>query len=461
MAHQKSDSRSQPSDQARDRWLFYAFVTALLTIVFVSGALVTAAGIAPGRQIARAYDAGQAYYRKVTASGNVYQDSDLWRPSTTTHTGVTVLDEDRVQPGFTLYTSGEATSAYLVNMHGRILHRWHRPFSEIWSKEASPVANPQPDDHVYFRAAKLFPNGDLLVVIEGNGDTPYGYAVAKLDKDSNLLWIRHLRAHHDIEVGDDGRIYVLTHDIVNASLENFDSLAEARIEDYLVVLTPEGEEISRIALTELVARSPYAQLLYKVASYSTADPLHTNAVQPIGAEAAAGTPIADPGDVLVSFRELNAIGIIDLEQEQLTWATQGPWLGQHYPVLLGNGNILLFDNRGNFDLPGGGSRILELNPISMEIVWQYKGTPAHPFFSAIRGDQQRLTNGNTLITESDTGRIFEVTRSEDRVWEYFNPARTDGDSERIAIVNHAQRLPESQARWLFRDTSALARKSPK
>lgn len=456
MTHPKPDFPNRPSDQARERWLFYAFFTAVLTIVFVSGALVTAAGIAPGRQIARAYDAGQAYYRKVTASGNVYRDSDLWRPSATRRTGVTALDEERVQPGLTLYTSGEATSAYLVDLHGRILHRWHRPFSEIWSK-ASPVAKPQPDDHVYFRAAKMFPNGDLLVVIEGNGDTPYGYALAKLDKDSNLLWSKHLRAHHDLEVADDGRIYVLTHDIVDAPLENFGSLAEARIEDYLVVLTPQGEEISRLALTELVAHSPYAQLLHTVASYATGDPLHTNAVQPISAAAAAGTPIANTGDVLVSFRELNAIGIIDLEREQLTWATRGPWLGQHYPVLLDNGNILLFDNRGNFDLPGGGSRILEFDPASMAIVWQYRGTETRPFFSAIRGDQQRLANGNTLITESDTGRIVEVTRSGERVWEYFNPARADSDGERIAIVNHAQRLPESRVRWLSRDdTSALA-----
>lgn len=460
MAHPKPDPRNRPSDQAGDRWLFYAFLTALLTIFFVSGALVTAAGIAPGRQIARAYDAGQAYYRKVTASKNVYRDSDLWRPATTRQAGVTLLDGERVQPGLTLYTSGAATSAYLVDLHGRILHRWHRPFSEIWSKKASPVAKPQPDDHVYFRAAKMFPNGDLLVVIEGNGDTPYGYALAKLDKDSNLLWIRHLRAHHDFEVADDGRIYVLTHDIVDVPLENFDSLAEARIEDYLVVLTPQGEEISRLALTELVARSPYAQLLHTVASYATADPLHTNAVHVISAKAAAGMPIANAGDILVSFRELNAIGIIDLEREQLTWATQGPWMGQHYPVLLDNGNILLFDNRGNFDLPGGGSRILEFDPASMEIVWQYRGTETHPFFSGIRGDQQRLANGNTLITESDTGRIVEVTKRGERVWEYFNPARKDSDGERIAIVNHAQRLPESQTRWLSRDTGALARKFP-
>jgi hypothetical protein len=34
---------------------------------------------------------------------------------------------------------------------------------------------------------------------------------------------------------------------------------------------------------------------------------------------------------------------------------------------------------------------------------------------------QRLPNGNTLITESDNGRVFEVTRDGEVVWEFFMP----------------------------------------
>ena len=34
---------------------------------------------------------------------------------------------------------------------------------------------------------------------------------------------------------------------------------------------------------------------------------------------------------------------------------------------------------------------------------------------------QRFPNGNTLITESDTGRAFEITRGGQIVWEWFNP----------------------------------------
>jgi len=34
---------------------------------------------------------------------------------------------------------------------------------------------------------------------------------------------------------------------------------------------------------------------------------------------------------------------------------------------------------------------------------------------------QRLPNGNTLITEGSDGRIFEVTRDHELVWEYISP----------------------------------------
>jgi hypothetical protein len=37
------------------------------------------------------------------------------------------------------------------------------------------------------------------------------------------------------------------------------------------------------------------------------------------------------------------------------------------------------------------------------------------------GIAQRLTNGNTLITESSFGRFFEVTSQGEIVWEYVNP----------------------------------------
>ncbi len=112
--------------------------------------------------------------------------------------------------------------------------------------------------------------------------------------------------------------------------------------------------------------------------------------------------------------------------------------------------MLLFDNAGHFG-EGGRSRVIEFDPTSMEIRWQYAGTAAKPLESIIRSAQQRLPNGNTLITESDGGRIIEVARDGDIVWEFVNPVRAGGSREFIPVVSWAQRLELDSLESEFRD----------
>jgi hypothetical protein len=113
------------------------------------------------------------------------------------------------------------------------------------------------------------------------------------------------------------------------------------------------------------------------------------------------------------------------------------WLRQHCPSLLDNGNILLFDNQGNY----GASRILEFSPVTQEIAWEYKGDERGDFYSEKFGTVQRLPNGNSLIAESHYGRAMEVTQKGDIVWEYYNPARAGDEDEFIANLFEIERLP--------------------
>ena len=131
---------------------------------------------------------------------------------------VTVYDPEQAQEGLTLYTSGHEAAAWLIDMEGEVLHAWRRPYSTVWEKGGA-VRRPQPDTHVYFREAMVYPNGDLLAVYEGVGDTPYGYGLVKLDRDSEVLWSYLAHTHHDLDIAPDGRIYVLTHAFVDEPLE--------------------------------------------------------------------------------------------------------------------------------------------------------------------------------------------------------------------------------------------------
>ena len=127
------------------------------------------------------------------------------------------------------------------------------------------------------------------------------------------------------------------------------------------------------------------------------------------------------GDLLVSFRQTSTIGIVDKKTGDFSWKWgPGEISHQHNPTFLDNGRVLLFDNGPH--RPGfSHSRVIEVDPATNEIAWEYQGDPPISFYSYHISGAQRLPNGNTLICEGAPGRFFEVTPSNEIVWEYVNP----------------------------------------
>ena len=117
------------------------------------------------------------------------------------------------------------------------------------------------------------------------------------------------------------------------------------------------------------------------------------------------------GDIVVSFRTISTVIIIDRKTGNIIWKLGAPPLcGQHAPTPLPNGNLLIFDNgphRVDHVMPF--SRVIEVERSSMKIVWEYREKRESYFFSPRISNAQRLPNGNTLICERDFGRLFEVT----------------------------------------------------
>ena len=55
--------------------------------------------------------------------------------------------------------------------------------------------------------------------------------------------------------------------------------------------------------------------------------------------------------------------------------------------------------------------------------WKFPIPTKWLFNSPYIAGSQRLPNGNTFICEGGTGRLFEVTKSGEIVWEFVNPDR--------------------------------------
>jgi hypothetical protein len=360
--------------------------------------------------------------------------------------GVPVDDPERTCDGFTLFTAADDGAwAKLLDMRGTVVHHWELPFSRAWT-HAPHVKDPLPDEQIHWFRCHLYGNGDLLAIYHADGDTPYGYGLVKLDKDSKLLWAYANHVHHDLDVGEDGNIYTLAQQIVSEPPADLEFLDPPYLTDSLVVLSPEGRELQNIPIAEAFANSPYAQTLVLGSKSANAmnllgpggappgppipppgsprrpnsqnDFLHTNSVKVLSRALAAKFPLFKAGQVLLSVRNLHTVAILDRHTRSVAWAAQGLWRLQHDAEFLDNGHLLLFDNFGS----RAETRILEYDPSTQAIPWAYTNEDSAPFRAFGRGIKQRLPNGNTFIVDPDNRRLFEVTRDKELVWETFCPS---------------------------------------
>ena len=149
-------------------------------------------------------------------------------------------------------------------------------------------------------------------------------------------------------------------------------------------------------------------------------PLISNQLRDEFAHANAISPLEN-GDIYISFRRLNMIGLIDKQTKKMKWQHRDDSFGmQHDCAPLPNGNITLFANGIN-TTTNPFSRVIELDPRTHKTVWEYRAKPAYTFFSPHISGAQRLSTGNTLICEGQWGRLFEVMPEGEIVWEYVSP----------------------------------------
>ncbi len=433
----------------------------MLSLAYVLGAAVMFFDLPSADFLRRAFVGGVAWY-EARPEGPPAVAQPL-RP-------VSAIDQpDKTCDGFTLCMYGAGSQAVLIDMRGTVVHRWHTPFSQIWP-DPPHLRGPIDDAVVYFNDGHIYPNGDLLAVVEGPIDgrnASNGFGLAKLDKDGHILWKYAARCHHDLDVGEDGTIYAIVNETVWTVPAGLERIGTPCLVDVIHVISPGGKTLKKIPVLEAIHDSPYAALLGLYERPGTIGPaalpsapaapaapmspwqedlrnrdvLHTNAVRVLNRSLAAKFPMLKAGQILISPRHLDAIVALDPDSGKAVWAARGPWHAQHDPSFLDNGHLLLFDNLGS----KRGSRVLEYDPQTQAFPWVYPGETGKPFLSRIRGMAQRLPNGNTLVVNSVGGEVLEVTPAQEIVW-----SCSSGGVE----INRARRYLPAQLPFLKGDVRA-------
>jgi hypothetical protein len=389
--------------------------------------------------------------------------------------------------------SGEAV---LMDMRGNVVHRWS---SDVGQIRTSGSRDFPPESFLWgWSHVEMSDNGDLFALV-------FGHLLLKLDWNSNVIWEAPLAVHHDLAFADNGDIYALTEERRTISYRSSDVPI---MNNHIVVLGADGSIKRRISIYDVLMESETARPLveqrinqavarlgdleYQVKGrglhllrlrlgernqdvegkalerlwrrvrtavfdpenfkgetrelnslfqYTPLDIFHANSIEIIEGE----NGLWNAGDLLISVKHLNLIGVVDIRRGQLVWSW-GPGVleYQHHPSVLQNGNILVYDNGSASER----TRILEIDPRSKKIVWTYGERAEQHFFSIGLGGVEALANGNILIADSTNGRLFEITREGEIVWEFFNPV-LDERGQRFHIYRVA-RIEESLVEEIMR-----------
>ncbi len=299
---------------------------------------------------------------------------------------------------------GDGT-VYLIDMQGRVVHTWKMPY------------RPGLYGH-------LLDNGHLLYCGKVMEDLDRfeswsrfkAGAALEVDWHGKVLWeVRHPDHHHDARKLRNGNVVLLCLRPVPAELHQ-------KIQGGL----PGTEVNGKIYADYLLEVTTGGAVVWEWRSWEHLD-FATEVITPQDRreEWTHGNTVAEmaDGSLIVSLRNVSTVAVVERRTGKIVWKLGPPPLAQqHDPRPLPNGNVLIFDNGAHRrDHPAPYSRVIEVDPSTNKIVWEYQDQSIFDFFSPYISGAQRLPNGNTLICEGCDGRIFEVTPEREVVWEYVNP----------------------------------------
>jgi hypothetical protein len=381
-------------------------------------------------------------------------------------TGTTIFDPQRTWIGYTVLTLLSTQAVVVIDMNGNVVKRW-----DDYDNAAGGPARILPEGIVIAARGARAPHQESLELVQRDFA---GNVMWRLDQNVQIRLadgraVHSLRQHHDWQRADfpagyyspdatpassDSHTLVLTHvsrmdpNVADSLLED-DRIIEISSAGELQWEWTAGEHIDEFGFDD-AARAAIRTAQRFNATRGSLDWLHINSATYVGPNQwhDAGDARFAPENVIISAREASIVAIID-RAGSVVWqlgpdfgrtaATRAirPIIGQHHahiipPGLPGAGNLMIFDNGGASgfgapsDIAQGGfgvharanSRVLEINPVTLEVVWSYQ---AANFYSVNISGAQRLPNGNTLITEGAPGRVFEVTADRTIVWEYMSP----------------------------------------
>jgi hypothetical protein len=334
------------------------------------------------------------------------------------------IDEDKYSQGINLIALNDIYSTIAVDKNGE----------PVWFFDLENF-----EDNSFY-AFELLPNGNIV----GNSEIPspsgYGY---EINLDGDVVFKTDAYGHHHEFIKSSKNTYFgMRNDAIYEQNHCDDPINEYVYweGDNFIEYNLDGNIIWEWSTLDYLNHSDFNPLFCDGTNPNVIDWTHANSV------------IFDQNtnSVYLSLRNISRIINVDYDSGDINWqigqeefmndtsnlSIDFTFSGQHSLRLLENGHILLFDNHSYLDPEN--SKCLEFsfdtdeNEFSLE--WEY--VLPDNIFSHVRGECERMENGNTLISTGNDGQLLEVTNSMNVVWDL----ELKNDGELLNIIRN-ERIP--------------------
>jgi hypothetical protein len=277
----------------------------------------------------------------------------------------------------------------------------------------------------------------------------FDYAgLARLDRCGKVVWALQHRTHHSVERAEGGGFWVPGRRPGRTT--SFAPFEPPFFEDLILKISEDGRILKELSVPKIFYDNGLDPILTvgRNTVGQESEIVHLNKITELTSEMAPGFPMFEAGDLMLSFRDLNLIMVVDQDAVKVKWWQIGPWKRQHDPEFTRDGLITLFNNNAYETLFGPNygvsplsaervSNIAVINPATREYRVVYGGNKDQELFSIIRGRVDVTPQGGLFITEFEGGRVLETDARGTVVWEYVNRY----DSDEVAEISEARLYP--------------------
>lgn len=290
---------------------------------------------------------------------------------------------------------------------------------------------------------RRFPGEFCLFLDDGRFLSAQKSKLLLYDQNGRVVWQKDIYPHHQMNLTLDGGSVLVIGSESRINKKSGEQTSASRFRsDVLYQIDLSGKVIKKFRIYDYSQSFPKERwrnalnrrypLIWSKSTYPgiTWEFSHTNSFYEIpDNQLAQRNPAFKKGNFILNDISLMLVFILDSDLKKVLWHSpliQDEWNMFHdIQVVPGSDRLLVYDN----GTPSRKfSRLIEIDPLSGKLYWEYKADPVSKFYMEKRGGIQVLANGNVLFNDfMDGPRGIEIKKDGTIVWQ-LKPAPQDQES---------------------------------